>query len=156
MKREAVSIVLPAYQEEAGIEATLRAVLELNAADPWKAKDLLSQRADEISTRNQVGNTRTLLGDDAETTLAFLDAIAATHAPVKLPRATLYLWLPIPGSFANSLDFTADLLDRTGVVVSPGSGFGNAGEGYVRIALCVDEARMREAGRRIVEAGYRW
>jgi aspartate/methionine/tyrosine aminotransferase len=41
-------------------------------------------------------------------------------------------------------------------VVSPGSGFGNAGEGYVRIALCVDEARMREAGRRIVEAGYRW
>ena len=87
---------------------------------------------------------------------AFLDAIAATHAPVKLPRATLYLWLPIPGSFANSLDFTADLLDRTGVVVSPGSGFGNAGEGYVRIALCVDEARMREAGRRIVEAGYRW
>ena len=87
---------------------------------------------------------------------AFLDAIAATHAPVKLPRATLYLWLPIPPSFANSLDFTADLLDRTGVVVSPGSGFGNAGEGYVRIALCVDEARMREAGRRIVEAGYRW
>ena len=87
---------------------------------------------------------------------AFLDAIAATHAPVKLPRATLYLWLPIPPSFTNSLDFTADLLDRTGVVVSPGSGFGNAGEGYVRIALCVDEARMREAGRRIVEAGYRW
>jgi LL-diaminopimelate aminotransferase len=87
---------------------------------------------------------------------AFLDVLAPTNAPVKLPRATLYLWLPIPSSFANSLDFTADLLDRTGVVVSPGSGFGNAGEGYVRIALCVDEARMREAGRRIVEAGYRW
>jgi LL-diaminopimelate aminotransferase len=88
--------------------------------------------------------------------LAFLEPLAALGVPCSLPRATLYLWLPIPSGFANSLDFTADLLDRTGVVVSPGSGFGNAGEGYVRIALCVDEARCREAGRRIVEAGYRW
>lgn len=87
---------------------------------------------------------------------AFLEPLAAVGCPCKLPRATLYLWLPVPSGFANSLDFTADLLDRTGVVVSPGSGFGNAGEGYVRIALCVDEARCREAGRRIVEAGYRW
>jgi LL-diaminopimelate aminotransferase len=87
---------------------------------------------------------------------AFLEPLAALGVPCSLPRATLYLWLPIPSGFANSLDFTADLLDRTGVVVSPGSGFGNAGEGYVRIALCVDEARCREAGRRIVEAGYRW
>ena len=87
---------------------------------------------------------------------AFLEPLAALGVPCTLPRATLYLWLPIPSGFANSLDFTADLLDRTGVVVSPGSGFGNAGEGYVRIALCVDEARCREAGRRIVEAGYRW
>lgn len=88
--------------------------------------------------------------------LAFLEPLTALGVPCKLPRATLYLWLPIPSGFANSLDFTADLLDRTGVVVSPGSGFGNAGEGYVRIALCVDEARCREASRRIVEAGYRW
>jgi len=88
--------------------------------------------------------------------LAFLEPLTALGVPCTLPRATLYLWLPIPSGFANSLDFTADLLDRTGVVVSPGSGFGNAGEGYVRIALCVDEARCREAGRRIVEAGYRW
>ena len=87
---------------------------------------------------------------------AFLEPLATLGVPCTLPRATLYLWLPIPSGFANSLDFTADLLDRTGVVVSPGSGFGNAGEGYVRIALCVDEARCREAGRRIVEAGYRW
>lgn len=87
---------------------------------------------------------------------AFLHAIAALGAPIALPKATLYLWLPIPPAFANSLDFTADLLDKTGVVVSPGSGFGNAGEGFVRIALCVDEARCREAGERMVKAGYSW
>ncbi len=87
---------------------------------------------------------------------AFLSAIAPLGAPVTLPKATLYLWLPIPPDAANSLHFTADLLDKTGVVVSPGSGFGNAGEGFVRIALCADESRCREAGERMVKAGYHW
>ena len=87
---------------------------------------------------------------------AFLRAIAPLGYPLSLPKATLYLWLPMPRSAASSLDFTADLLEKTGVVVSPGSGFGRAGEGYVRIALCVDEARCREAGERMVSAGLSW
>jgi len=87
---------------------------------------------------------------------AFLGAIEPLGVKVDPPRATLYVWLPIPPSFSSSLDFTADLLEKTGVVVSPGSGFGQAGEGYVRIALCVDEARLQEAGRRMAEAGYRY
>lgn len=84
---------------------------------------------------------------------AFLAAIAPLGYPVNVPRATIYVWLPIPRRFASSLEFTAELLDRTGVVVSPGSGFGNAGEGYVRVALCVPEERLIEAGRRMAEAG---
>ncbi len=40
------------------------------------------------------------------------------------------------------------------MVVAPGSGFGNAGEGYVRVALCVPEDRLVEAGRRMKEAGF--
>jgi LL-diaminopimelate aminotransferase len=87
---------------------------------------------------------------------AFLSAIAPLGYPAALPKATLYLWLPMPRSAASSLDFAAELLDRTGVVVSPGSGFGLAGEGYVRVALCVDEARCREAGDRMVRAGLHW
>lgn len=87
---------------------------------------------------------------------AFLSAIAPLGYPCKLPRATLYLWLPIPRRFTNSVDFTAELLDTTGVVVGPGSGFGQSGEGFVRIALCVDESRCREAGERMVRAGYSW
>ena len=87
---------------------------------------------------------------------AFLKAIAPLGFPVELPRATLYLWLPIPRRATNSLDFTAELLEATGVVVGPGSGFGQAGEGYVRIALCVDEARCRDAGERMVRAGFHW
>src|SRR5262249_17410813 len=84
---------------------------------------------------------------------AFLGAIAPLGYPIEMPRATLYLWLPIPRRFAKSLDFTSELLDKTGVLVAPGSGFGEAGEGYVRIALCAHEDRVREAGRRMAEAG---
>ena len=84
---------------------------------------------------------------------AFLDSIAPLGYPVQQPRATLYLWLPVPPRFRDSTEFTTALLDATGVVVAPGSGFGQAGEGYVRISLCVDESRCREAGERMVKAG---
>jgi LL-diaminopimelate aminotransferase len=52
------------------------------------------------------------------------------------------------------MDFTRDLLDKTGVVVSPGAGFGAAGEGYVRVALCAPEARLVESTRRMQAAGF--
>ncbi|HET7224716.1 MAG TPA: aminotransferase class I/II-fold pyridoxal phosphate-dependent enzyme [Candidatus Eisenbacteria bacterium] len=84
---------------------------------------------------------------------AFLAAIAPLGYPVKPPRATLYVWLPIPPRFANSMEFTRELLEKTGVVVSPGSGFGTAGEGYVRVALCDTAERLREAGDRMAKAG---
>jgi len=87
---------------------------------------------------------------------AFLDALRPLGFPVEPPRATLYVWLPIPRSAASSLDFTRDLLEKTGVVVAPGSGFGRAGEGYVRVALCDTEERLREAADRMVKAGIQW
>lgn len=87
---------------------------------------------------------------------AFLAALAPLGVSIDPPRATLYVWLPIPPAFTSSLDFTADLLEKTGVVVSPGTGFGEAGEGYVRVALCAEEDRLREAGKRMAGAGYRY
>lgn len=87
---------------------------------------------------------------------AFLEGIHKLGYPVKPPRAALYVWMPVPPRFSNSLDFTAELLDRTGVLVAPGSGFGKAGEGYVRIALCDSEARLREAVTRMAEADLRY
>jgi LL-diaminopimelate aminotransferase len=87
---------------------------------------------------------------------AFLLGLEPLGYPVEPPRATLYVWLPIPRRFGSSMDFTRELLDRTGVVVAPGSGFGKAGEGYVRVALCVAEDRLHEATRRMAEAGLRY
>ena len=86
----------------------------------------------------------------------FLDAIRPLGYPVEPPRATIYVWLPIPSAFASSMDFTRELLEKTGVVVAPGSGFGRSGEGFVRVALCDTEERLREAGQRMAKAGMKF
>lgn len=83
----------------------------------------------------------------------FLEGVRGLGFDLPAPKAGMYVWLPIPKGYANSIDFTADLLDKTGVVVSPGSGFGTSGEGYVRIALCDTEERIALSVRRMAEAG---
>ena len=87
---------------------------------------------------------------------AFLSAIRPLGCAVEPPRATIYVWLPIPSRYPGSMEFTRDLLDKTGVVVAPGAGFGEAGEGYVRVALCDTEARLTEACARMAKADLRW
>jgi LL-diaminopimelate aminotransferase len=87
---------------------------------------------------------------------AFLDSIRGLQYPVEPPKATIYVWLPIPRRSASSLEFSRELLDQAGVVVAPGSGFGEAGEGYVRVALCDTVERLREAGARMAKAGLVW
>jgi LL-diaminopimelate aminotransferase len=67
---------------------------------------------------------------------------------VTSPRATFYLWVKVPPGH-DSVSFASLVLDEAGVVVTPGSGFGEAGEGYVRLALTVPEARLEEAAQRI-------
>ncbi len=71
--------------------------------------------------------------------------------PIEAPRGTFYVWAPVPAGY-TSQEFVAYLLEETGVVVTPGRGFGEHGEGYFRIALTVDEDRMREAMERIKNA----
>ncbi|MCL4425966.1 MAG: LL-diaminopimelate aminotransferase [Firmicutes bacterium] len=68
----------------------------------------------------------------------------------RLPKTkgTFYVWIPVPPGH-TSASFTAELLDRAGVIVVPGTGYGEKGEGFVRIALTVPEARLREAVDRI-------
>jgi len=67
-----------------------------------------------------------------------------------LPEATFYLWMEVPEGY-SSTSFTEFLLKEAGVAVTPGNGFGKAGEGYVRFALTVSRERLAEAARRIRE-----
>jgi LL-diaminopimelate aminotransferase len=65
------------------------------------------------------------------------------------PKAGMYVWGRIPPHYATSFDFVADVVRNAGVVLSPGSGFGRYGEGYFRIALVEEKARIEEAFARI-------
>ena len=64
------------------------------------------------------------------------------------PRATMYLWVPVPGG-GSSVAFAERALEEVGVVVLPGAALGAGGEGFFRIALTVDEERMRAAVARL-------
>ncbi len=72
---------------------------------------------------------------------------------VQPPKASFYLWLrvPIPSS---SLDFTQKLLTECRIVVVPGVGFGNYGEGYIRISLTVEDKKIKETVERLKAASF--
>lgn len=69
--------------------------------------------------------------------------------PIEKPRAAMYLWAKIPDRYAkmNAIDFSIKLLKEAEVAVSPGTGFGSLGEGYVRMALVENKDRIRQALR---------
>jgi len=64
------------------------------------------------------------------------------------PEATFYIWAKVPSHF-DSAGFVAHMLNKAGVLATPGNGFGDAGEGYVRFALTASEDRIKEAVERI-------
>ncbi len=70
-------------------------------------------------------------------------------------KATMYLWVKTPVG-QGSTEFALDVLQNTGVVVTPGNAFGEAGEGYVRVSLIADCDRLAEVLRRFTEAGIRY
>ena len=69
---------------------------------------------------------------------------------VDIPKATFYVWLPVPQGF-DSMGFAAHVLEQAGIVLVPGIGFGEPGEGYVRLALTVPQERLEEALARLAK-----
>jgi LL-diaminopimelate aminotransferase len=69
-----------------------------------------------------------------------------------LPTAAFYIWVAVPKGY-TSTSFTAHLLEKTGIVTTPGNGFGEPGEGYIRMTLCASKERLAEAVERIKKAG---
>jgi len=77
-----------------------------------------------------------------------VNGLRAVGLECERPRATFYVWVAAPKGL-SSADFTTKLLEEAGVVTTPGNGFGEAGEGYVRFTVCVDKARLKEVAERI-------
>jgi LL-diaminopimelate aminotransferase len=67
---------------------------------------------------------------------------------VEVPKATFYVWIQVPKRKTSS-SFSAELLDRAGIVTTPGNGFGKSGQGYIRMALTVPKERLLEAVHRL-------
>jgi LL-diaminopimelate aminotransferase len=71
----------------------------------------------------------------------------------EMPKATFYVWCPIPAKY-KSKEFASLLLREAGIVTTPGSGFGEPGEGYIRLALTVSKERIQEAIQRIRKISF--
>jgi len=67
----------------------------------------------------------------------------------QLPRASYYFWVHIPDLYRTSVEFCADLLDRQGLVVTPGVGYGPSGEGFFRVAMTAPDHRIDEGMERL-------
>ena len=79
---------------------------------------------------------------------AVVEGLKTVGINVTKPLATFYIWAKVPEGY-TSADFCEKLIEETGIVVTPGSGFGDEGEGYFRIAITIDEDRIDEAIKRL-------
>ncbi len=103
----------------------------------------LDEPPEALAARNAL-----IAGRQARLCAAFADV----GVEIPRPRATFYLWAPVPGD-GDSRAFTARLLDRAAVSVTPGIAFGPGGEGFFRVSLTAPEDRIDEACRRIRALG---
>lgn len=78
----------------------------------------------------------------------FVDGLNSLGWKVAKPKATFYVWIPVPPGY-TSIELSDSLLEKADIVVTPGVGFGENGEGYIRVALTVDKMRLKEAIERI-------
>ncbi|MDC3413221.1 pyridoxal phosphate-dependent aminotransferase [Terrihalobacillus insolitus] len=83
---------------------------------------------------------------------AFVTELHKIGWKVQAPRGTFFTWLPVPKGYTSE-EFADLLLEKAHVVVAPGKGFGDYGEGYVRVGLLDSEERLREAVVRIDNLG---
>ena len=76
------------------------------------------------------------------------DALNSLGWSIKPPRATFYVWAPVPAGY-DSIGFASHVLDQVGVNITPGVGFGAHGEGYFRLSVTAPDARLEEAMARL-------
>jgi len=79
-----------------------------------------------------------------------VDMLNSIGLEAKPPKAGLYIWAKVPEGY-SSTDFATDLLEKVGVVVIPGVGYGKNGEGYVRLSLTIPDARLVKGLSRLAE-----
>lgn len=77
------------------------------------------------------------------------DALAEIGVDVKRPKATIYIWAPVPDGFESAAAYCEHVLEESAVVISPGGAYGASGEGFFRISLTTPDERLTEAVERL-------
>ena len=85
---------------------------------------------------------------------ALVDGLSAIGFVVDRPKASFYVWIGVPQG-RTSASFASALLSEAGIVMTPGTGFGRHGEGYIRAALTVDVSRIKEAVERVAASSLK-
>jgi LL-diaminopimelate aminotransferase len=93
---------------------------------------------------------RTIYQDRRDTLIPGLKRLGLEVDP---PPAAFYVWVTVPKGY-TSTSFTAHLLEKAGIVTTPGNGFGAPGEGYIRMTLCTSKERLAEAVERIKKTNF--
>lgn len=105
------------------------------------AVEALSERTDAaVAEMNKIYQRRRDLVCDA------LDAIGVQ---VQRPKATIYIWAPVPAGFESAAAYCSHVLEESAVVISPGGAYGASGEGFFRISLTTPDERLAEAVERL-------
>jgi len=105
----------------------------------WAAIEALNGGEDETRAACEVYERRHRLVADTLNSLGW---------SIKPPRATFYVWAPVPPGY-DSIGFAGHVLDEVGVNITPGVGFGTYGEGYFRLSVTAPDARLEEAMTRL-------
>lgn len=100
--------------------------------------------------RKQIEHQRKLYEERRDALCSGLRAIGWN---VPDSHGSMFVWAPLPDGYSDCMDFSMELMDRTGIVCTPGASFGPLGEGYVRFALVLPPETIREAVDRIKESG---
>ena len=83
---------------------------------------------------------------------ALIDGLNAAGWHIDKPKATMFVWAPVPKNFGTSEEFVKTLLEKANVMVTPGSAFGPSGEGFVRMALVQTADTMKQVAAKVKEA----
>lgn len=79
----------------------------------------------------------------------FINGLRSIGWKIPPPKAAFYVWAKIPKNFTNSMETTKAFLEKADIVATPGNGFGEEGEGYIRMTLTVPKERLNEAVERL-------
>ncbi|MFA6321730.1 MAG: LL-diaminopimelate aminotransferase [Candidatus Omnitrophota bacterium] len=106
------------------------------------------QWAGVAALKNYDKHMRSVLKIYEERRNVLVDGLQSLGWKVEKPKATFYVWTHVPSRYTSAA-FAKELLEKCDIVATPGNGFGENGEGYIRFALTVDKKRIKEALKRI-------